>query len=127
MRRREVDRPTTGDGDGNAVDARKEPPQAFRRFHDSACIPGEYVARRRARAPAAAAERDASIRRGSEVAHRGAEVAYQLARHPVNGLKTIGRGRGEDDVAAPGHEPAPKLLPFHRPRVDGHHRVLTPH
>src|SRR5216683_5402793 len=108
VRRRDVDGPTPSVDDGNAGEARKQPPQAFGRLHHSACTPGVYIAGRRARAPATAAECDASVRRGSEVAHRGAKVAHQLARRPVNGFETVRRGRGEDDVAAPGHEPAPK-------------------
>ncbi len=127
MGRRHVDRPTPRVDDRDVGEAGEEEAKTFRRLHHRTDVVCEGIADRRPGTAATAAKRNPVIPRGSEVAHRRAQVANQLSASPMDRLEALRRRRREDDVAAPCDQSAPELRPSRRPGVDRDHRVRRAH
>src|SRR5207302_7661103 len=102
----------------HVCEGRKHEPETFSRLRDRACVVREHRIDRTARAAAAAAEGDTSVRSGAEVTQRGAKIADQLAAGPTDLLKPFRRRGREHDVAAPCDDPAVELGPPDSPRID---------
>src|SRR5450759_2442351 len=124
VRRRHVDRAAPRVFQGDVGEARKHEAKALRGLGDGAGVVGECVIDRRPGAPASAAKSDPAVARRPEIAQRGSEVGDELPAGPADRRQALGRRRRQNDVRAPGDEPALELRPAGRPGVECQHGVF---